>query len=53
MKLNAMYPIIPFDEGEPSSEHGSNTLTFPSRDDEIDYVDLHHMDEDTFDDMYM
>ena len=49
MTLNSMSPIIPFDEGEPSSEHGRNAPTSTSRDDEIDDVDLRHMNEDTFD----
>jgi hypothetical protein len=53
MTLNAMSQMNPFDEGAPSSGHGSNAPASTSRGGEsasVD-VDLRHMDEDIFDDM--
>ena len=53
MTLTAMSHMNLFDEGAPSSGHGSNAPTFTSRDDEFENadVDLCHMDENIFDDM--
>ena len=53
MTLSAMAHMNPFDEGAPSSGHGSNAPTSSSRGSEsatVD-VDLRHMDENIFYDM--